>query len=109
MIKVTKSSSQGEIYIFFHQAAIKVSIFIKKEKCKLRFESRISKKGIIRLPSEHELAGKEVEIIILPKQEDKFNKNAAADFVNKWAGILSGVNEDAKYQLQIENTNKLGI
>ena len=67
-----------------------------------RIETRVSKKGIIKLPSDHELNGKEVEIIILPKQDTNLKKNAATDFVNKWAGVLSGVNEDAKYQYLTE-------
>ena len=63
-----------------------------------RFETRISKKGIIQLPLDQQLIDREVEIIILPKQYLKLNKNASVDFVNKWAGFLSNINEDLKFQ-----------
>ncbi len=64
-----------------------------------RFETRISKKGVIQLPFNQQLVDREVEIIILPKQDLKANKNASVDFVNKWAGFLSNVNiEDSKFQ-----------
>ena len=63
-----------------------------------RFETRISKKGIIQLPLNQQLIDREVEIIILPKQYLKPNKNASVDFVNKWAGFLSNINEDLKFQ-----------
>jgi hypothetical protein len=63
-----------------------------------RFETRISKKGIIQLPFNQELFDREVEIIILPKTELKTNENASVDFVNKWAGFLSQMTDDSKYQ-----------
>ena len=64
-----------------------------------RFETRISKKGTIQLPFDQQLVDKEVEIIIIPKQDLKPNKNASIDFINKWAGFLSNVDtEDAKFQ-----------
>lgn len=67
-----------------------------------RFETRISKKGIIQLPFHHQLIDRDVEIIILPKQALKTNKNSSADFVNKWAGFLSQSNEDSKFQYLTE-------
>ena len=68
-----------------------------------RFETRISKKGVIQLPFNFQLIDKEVEIIILPKQDLKPNKNASIDFVDKWAGFLSNMNiEDSKYKYLTE-------
>ncbi|HEY5536023.1 MAG TPA: hypothetical protein VIL99_13950 [Ignavibacteria bacterium] len=64
-----------------------------------RFETRISKKGIIQLPFNQQLMDREVEIIILPKHNLKLSKNASFDFVNKWAGFLGNINiEDLKFQ-----------
>jgi len=64
-----------------------------------RFETRISKKGVIQLPLDQELIDREVEIIILPKQELKPVKNASADFIEKWAGFLSNADiDDSKYE-----------
>jgi len=64
-----------------------------------RFEIRISKKGIIQLPFNQDLVDRDVEIIILPKQELKPNKNTSEDFIKKWAGFLSNSNfEDSKFQ-----------
>lgn len=64
-----------------------------------RFETHISKKGIIKLPFNHQLVDREVEIIIMPKQDLKTNKEASIDFVNKWSGFLSKLNiEDSKFQ-----------
>jgi hypothetical protein len=68
-----------------------------------RFETRISKKGLIQLPFNQQFVDREVEIIILPKQDLKPNKNASIDFVNKWAGFLSNVNiEESKFQYLTE-------
>jgi hypothetical protein len=64
-----------------------------------RFETRISKKGIIQLPYNELLIDREVEIIIMPKQDIKATKNASVDFVNKWAGFLSNANiENSKFK-----------
>ncbi|MEI8203801.1 MAG: hypothetical protein WCH34_12345 [Bacteroidota bacterium] len=64
-----------------------------------RFETRISKEGIIQLPLNQQLFGKEVDIIIFTKEVLKSTKNASALFVDKWAGFLSDDNtDDAKYQ-----------
>lgn len=68
-----------------------------------RFETRISKEGIIQLPYNQQLIDREVEIIILPKQEFNPNKNTATDFVNRWAGFLSNENvEESKLKYLIE-------
>jgi hypothetical protein len=64
-----------------------------------RFETRISKKGTIQLPFNKQLIDREVEIIILPKQDLKSDKKSAADFVKKWTGFLSSTNiEDSKFK-----------
>ena len=68
-----------------------------------RFETRISKKGVIQLPSNHQLIDREVEIIILPKQDLKINKKSSEEFVKKWAGFLSNPNvEELKFQYLTE-------
>lgn len=64
-----------------------------------RFETRISKKGIIHLPFNHQLIDREVEIIILPKQDSRPSINSSVDFVEKWAGFLSDIDiESSKYR-----------
>ena len=64
-----------------------------------RFETRVSKNGIIKLPSDMHLPDREVEIIILPKENINPNKKASVDFINRWAGFLSGRNiADSKLQ-----------
>lgn len=60
-----------------------------------RFETRISKRGLIQLPLSNQLFDKEVEIIILPKQQQKKIKSTPVDFVNKWSGFLSNIDADA--------------
>jgi len=64
-----------------------------------RFDTRISSKGVIQIPFNQQLMDREVEIIILPKQDLKPNKKASVDFIDKWAGFLTNTDtEDAKYQ-----------
>jgi hypothetical protein len=64
-----------------------------------KFETRISKNGVIQLPIIKHLIYKDVEIIILTKQDLKSNKTASADFIKKWAGFLTNANfEDSKFQ-----------
>jgi hypothetical protein len=64
-----------------------------------KFETRISKTGQIKLPLTDHLFGKEVEIIIVPKQEKKSSDLNITNFIDKWTGFLTGVNvEDSKYQ-----------
>ena len=64
-----------------------------------RFETRVSKDGIIKLPLNVHLPDSEVEIIILPKENSKPNKNNSSDFINKWAGFLTDQNiADSKQQ-----------
>ncbi len=64
-----------------------------------RFETYISKEGIIKLPLNQQFIDREVEIIILTKQEINPQKSTATDFVNKWAGFLSNdATEESKFQ-----------
>jgi hypothetical protein len=64
-----------------------------------RFETRITKNGLIKLPLSNQLFDKEVEIIILPKQGQKTEKLSSSDFINKWTGFLKDSNtEDLKLQ-----------
>ena len=75
-------------------------IFEKKKNMQVyRFETHISKNGVIQLPSNQQLNDLDVEVIILTKPSFKPNRNASADFVNKWTGFLSNANvEDSKAQ-----------
>jgi hypothetical protein len=64
-----------------------------------RYETRISKKGVIKLPINQQLKDRDVEIIILPRKDIRSKKKSSLDFIKKWAGFLSNVNiEDTKYQ-----------
>ena len=74
-------------------------IFEKKRNMKVyRFETHISKNGVIQLPSNQQLNDRDVEVIILTKPEFKPSRNASADFVNKWTGFLSDANViDSKF------------
>jgi hypothetical protein len=68
-----------------------------------KFETRISKTGQIKLPLNNQLFGKEVEIIIVPKQNVKSSKLEISDFIDKWSGFLTDVNfDDSKYQYLTE-------
>ena len=64
-----------------------------------RFETRITKNGLIQIPLSNQLFDKDVEIIILPKQKQKTAKLSSFDFVNKWTGFLKDSNtDDLKFQ-----------
>jgi hypothetical protein len=64
-----------------------------------KFDTKISKTGQIKLPLSNQLFDKEVEIIIVPKQEIKSNQMKAAEFIDKWTGFLSNSDtDDFKYQ-----------
>lgn len=54
-----------------------------------KFDTIISKDGLIQLPFTPSLFNKEVEIIILPKDKKKAQKKTGKKFVKKWAGFLS--------------------
>lgn len=60
-----------------------------------KFNTKISEKGIIRLPLSPALYDKEVEIIIVPKTKtEKTKTHKASDFVNNWAGFLTNSDTD---------------
>ena len=64
-----------------------------------RFETRITKNGLIQIPLSNQLFDKEVEIIILPKQKQKTTRLSSSDFINKWTGFLKDSNaDDLKFQ-----------
>ena len=54
-----------------------------------KFDTIVSKDGLIQLPFTPSLFNKEVEIIIVPKTKDKIKKNTGKEFVKKWAGFLN--------------------
>lgn len=63
-----------------------------------RYETRISKDGLIKIPLSNQLFDKEVEIIITPKQKQKTANFTSSDFVKKWSGFLSDSEiDDSKY------------
>ena len=56
-----------------------------------KFDIKISESGTIFLPYViPNLYGKEVELFIVPKEENpkKTKKTSAKDFVSRWAGFL---------------------
>lgn len=59
-----------------------------------KYETRISQKGEIKLPLNIKLFDKEVEIIIVPKNQAKLSKPSTSDFLDKWSGFLSNSNTD---------------
>lgn len=65
-----------------------------------KYDTKISKTGEIKLPLNIKLFDKEVEIIIVPKQETKLSsKPSTSDFLNKWSGfLLKGDSDKSKYQ-----------
>lgn len=69
-----------------------------------RFDTRISKDGIIQLPFNQQLMGREVEIIIMPKEDSKPSTATTAEFIDKWAGFLSVENnvEESKFHYLTE-------
>ncbi|MCP3932102.1 MAG: hypothetical protein GY705_23770 [Bacteroidetes bacterium] len=59
-----------------------------------KFDVKISEDGIIKIPLKSHLLGKEVEIIIVPKQKVEQKEITAMEFVNKWAGFLNSKDAD---------------
>ncbi len=60
-----------------------------------RFETRISNNGTIQLPLNSNLINKDVEIIIFSKPLKENRKKSSAEFVKKWAGFLSDIDDDS--------------
>jgi len=64
-----------------------------------KFETRVSKKGLIKLPKNIQLSDMEVEIIIVPKKENRPSTFNASYFLEKWTGFLSNTDtDDLKYR-----------
>ena len=59
-----------------------------------RFTAKVSHKGTIQIPKNSNLIDKEVDIIIVPKSKQPNSKRKASEFVNKWAGFMSGIDTD---------------
>ena len=53
-----------------------------------KFDTIVSKDGVIQLPFTPSLFNREVEIIIVPKTKIKLKKNSGKEFVKKWSGFL---------------------
>ncbi len=53
-----------------------------------RYKTKVSNTGEILIPVSPALYDKEVDVIILPKNNKKEKELKAVDFVNKWAGFL---------------------
>ncbi len=71
-----------------------------------KFQTKINHKGEIYLPINPNLYEKEVDIIIITKEEQRKFRTSAIDFVNKWEGFLKNVDiEDAKYKYLMEKYN----
>ena len=69
-----------------------------------RFDTRISKDGVIQLPYNQQLMGREVEVIIMPKEDSKPITTTTSEFIDKWAGFLSVENsvEESKFHYLTE-------
>lgn len=68
----------------------------------IRFKTRISKKGIIRIPENIHVPENEVEIVIIPKSEENEQTGNIKAFLDKWSGFLNDNNTDAsKYDYLI--------
>ncbi len=71
-----------------------------------KFQTKINHRGEIYLPISPNLYEKEVDIIIITKEEQRKFNTSAVDFVNKWEGFLKNVDiEDAKYKYLMEKYN----
>jgi hypothetical protein len=73
-----------------------------------KFDTRVTKDGIISLPFILMLFDKEVEIIILPKTEVKKTKHkiTPTEFVRKWSGVIKNIPENNSDDLQYEYLKK---
>lgn len=60
-----------------------------------KFNTRISEDGTIHLPFTPSLFNKDVELIVVPKNEKKNIKKAGKEFVEKWAGFLNSNDTDS--------------
>lgn len=73
-----------------------------------KFNTKISKEGIIKIPDMPELHNNKVEVTIRPKEAQQYKEvDIASRFLEKWTGFLAdGGNskniEDARYDYLIE-------
>jgi len=65
-----------------------------------KFNTKVSQNGIIKIPNKQTLAGKNVEVIIVPKASSKKDNFSAEDFIEKWAGFLSLEKDEEDYKYQ---------
>jgi hypothetical protein len=73
-----------------------ICIFVKTLDMRaFKFNTRISEDGTIHLPYAPLLFNREVELIVVPKNERKSVKKAGRAFVAKWAGFLSSNDTDS--------------
>ncbi|MDR0833106.1 MAG: hypothetical protein LBN93_02820 [Candidatus Symbiothrix sp.] len=70
-----------------------------------KFDTTISEKGTISLPSEPQLFNMEVEVIIVPKGKNNNKEkkdHSASDFLKKWSGVFKNMTDEeidnAKYE-----------
>ena len=64
-----------------------------------KFNTKVSSEGVIKIPHAQSLAGKHVEVIIVPQPHSDKNDLTAGEFIQKWAGFLSTeASNDYKYQ-----------
>ncbi|MBS3771493.1 MAG: hypothetical protein KGY69_14685 [Bacteroidales bacterium] len=61
----------------------------------LKFNTTVSSKGTIKIPFSKKLIGKDVEVTIRPKSNNKKTDISASDFIKKWAGFLQSRDTDA--------------
>jgi hypothetical protein len=73
-----------------------------------KFDTRITKEGIISLPFVPILFDKEVEIIILPKTEIKETKHKVtpSEFVRKWSGVIKNIADNDTDDLRYDYLRK---
>jgi hypothetical protein len=73
-----------------------------------KFDTRITKDGIISLPFVPMLFDKEVEIIILPKTKIRETKHkiTPSEFVRKWSGVIKDIPENDTDDLRYEYLRK---
>lgn len=63
-----------------------------------RFDTKISKEGVIKVPLRSGLFDMEAQVIILLKEKKDKKRMTARDFVNRWGGVLKKDQvEDTKF------------
>jgi hypothetical protein len=69
----------------------------------LRFETEISKEGLIQIPLNKKFFGKKVDILIIPKKNKSKDKITPQEFIKKWSGFLSNdIDDNIKYDYLME-------